>query len=432
VGAFCRGEPLRQRFAVRLGEAATVPAVVLDRVSKTYDGGVRAVQELSLEVAAGELLVLLGPSGCGKTTILRLVAGLEEATSGDLWLDGQLVNNVPPQHRNIAMVFQHGALYPHLTVRENLAFPLETAGETDRAVIDRRVDEVARALDIDTELDRKPALLSGGEGQRVAMGRALIRGRPAVLLMDEPLASLDVGLRNGLRAEIAALIRSMGLTTIYVTHDQSEALSMADRVVVLRDGMVEDIGTPGRVYSEPATAFVGGFMGAPPINLVWATIWLDNGKQVTVDFGTQRLTLPWAEPRAGVLTMFHGRPVIVGIRPEALSPAANSAGRNRLHGRITGLEYYGHEWLARLDAGLRPADLDEVRRRAMLGGEPDPHYLGEHRGSSLLVRLDAPGAWAAGQEAGVDVDLSRLQIFDAQGRRIEAASSWAAAPVTGR
>lgn len=418
-------------------------AVVLDRVSKTYAGEVLAVKELSLEVSPGELLVLLGPSGCGKTTILRLVAGLEEATSGDLWLDGQLVNNVAPQHRNIAMVFQHGALYPHLTVRENLAFPLQMAGETDRAVIGRRVDEVARALDIDTELDRKPSMLSGGEAQRVAMGRALIRGRPAVLLMDEPLASLDVGLRNGLRAEIASLIRSMGLTTIYVTHDQSEALSMADRVIVLRDGVVEDIGAPDRVYSEPATAFVGGFMGAPPINLVWATIWLENGKRVIVDFGTERLTLPWAEPRAEVLAMHHGRPVIVGIRPEALSPvpltpvpltpARDGASRYRLHGRITGLEYYGHEWLARLDAGLRPADLDEVRayRRSVLSGVQVTQYLGEHRSTSLLVRLDAPGDWAPGKEVSVDVDLSRLQIFDAHGRRIEAASSWAAAPAPG-
>ena len=413
-----------------------MPAVVLDRVSKTYAGDVPAVKELSLEVSPGELLVLLGPSGCGKTTILRLVAGLEEVTSGDVWLDGQLVNNVPPQHRNVAMVFQHGALYPHLTVRENLAFPLETAGVTDRAAIDRRVNEVARALDIDAELDRKPSMLSGGEGQRVAMGRALIRGTPAVLLMDEPLASLDVGLRNGLRAEIESLIRSMGLTTIYVTHDQSEALSMADRVVVLRDGVVEDIGRPDRVYSAPATAFVGGFMGAPPINLVWATIWLENGKRVTVDFGTQQLTLPWAEPRAGVLTMHHGRPVIVGIRPEALSPTALSpardgASRYRLHGRITGLEYYGHEWLARLDAGLRPADLNEVRahRRAIITGQELSPYLGEHRGTSLLVRFGAPGDWAPGQEVSVDVDLSRLQIFDAHGRRIEAASSWAAAPV---
>lgn len=413
------------------GEGRQVPAVVLDRVTKVYDGDVHAVREVSLEVSPGELLVLLGPSGCGKTTLLRLVAGLEQATSGELWLDGQLVNNVPPQHRNIAMVFQHGALYPHLTVRENLAFPLETAGETDRAAIDRRVGEVARALEIDRELERKPGLLSGGQAQRVAMGRALIRGTPAVLLMDEPLASLDVGLRNGLRAEIAALIRSMGLTTIYVTHDQSEALSMADRIVVMRDGMVEDVGAPGRVYSTPATAFVGGFMGAPPINLVWATIWLKPGEHVTVDFGSQQLVLPWSEPRAGELTLHHGRPVIVGIRPEALSPARDQAGQRQLHGRITGLEFYGHEWLARLDAGLRPADLDEVRaqRRAVVFGEQAAGYLGEHRGTSLLVRFGTPGDWAPGQDVSVEVDLSRLQIFDAYGRRIEAASSWAAAPV---
>ena len=251
--------------------------------------------------------------------------------------------------------------------------------------------------------------------------------------MDEPLASLDVGLRNGLRAEIASLIRSMGLTTIYVTHDQSEALSMADRIVVLRDGMVEDIGAPDHRLRRACHRLCGWLHGStadqpglrPPSG--WRT-----GSGSPVDFGTQRLTLPWAEPRAGALTLHHGRPVIVGIRPEALSPARDGASRYRLHGRITGLEYYGHEWLARLDAGLRPADLDDVRahRRALVSGEQVTQYLGGHRGTSLLVRLDAPGNWAPGHEVSVDVDLPRLQIFDGYGRRIEAAS-WAAAPLDG-
>jgi multiple sugar transport system ATP-binding protein len=430
-----------------------VSAVELNRVTKIYDGGVLAVDEMDLHVADGELLVLLGPSGCGKTTLLRMIAGLEEITSGDLWLSGQHANDVPPHKRNIAMVFQHGALYPHLTVAENLAFPLETSGVMTREEIDSRVREMAHGLGLGEKLDRRPALLSGGERQRVAMGRALIRGEPTVLLMDEPLASLDVGLRNGLRAEIGALVRSLHLTTIYVTHDQTEALSLADRIVVLRDGLVEDIGTPDRVYHDPATAFVSAFMGSPPTNLTWATAWVRNGDRVIIDFGRQRLEVPWANPRSEALTPFHGQPIIVGIRPEALAPGRDALDGPMLRAKVSALEYYGYEWLARLDAGLRPVDLDQVRARrrrafalaaapvtddvviappgpAAGGGSGDGRAAadpavadrreGEHRGAALLLRLDRPGGWERGQEVSVAVDLSRLQVFDAQGRRIDA------------
>jgi multiple sugar transport system ATP-binding protein len=419
-----------------------VVAVQLDRVTKIYDGGLLAVDKLSLEVGDGELLVLLGPSGCGKSTILRMIAGLEQVTSGDLWLGGQRVNDVPTQHRNIAMVFQHGALYPHLTVAKNMAFPLELADEIDRPAIGTHVRELAHGLGLDQKLARRPDTLSGGERQRVAMGRALIRGAPTALLMDEPLASLDVGLRTELRAEIGALVRSHHLTTIYVTHDQAEALSLADRIVVIRDGLIEDIGTPSRVYRDPATAFVAAFMGAPPINLVWATIWVENGERVVIDFGTQRLHLPWAGLRSESLTLYHGQPIIVGIRPEALAPSRASGAGPQLRGKISALEYGGHEWLASLDAGLRLVDVDDLPARPLRPGPPGikaakrrpggnagqaadgrpgtENHRGGHRSASLLVRLGAPRGWKIGHEVSVLVDVPRIHLFDARGRRIDA------------
>jgi multiple sugar transport system ATP-binding protein len=436
-----------------------VSAIALDQVTKVYDGGVRAVDQVSLDVTDGELLVLLGPSGCGKTTLLRLIAGLEEITSGELSLDGQRATSAEPGDRKVAMVFQHSALYPHLTVRENLAFPLLTAGGTDRTAVDARVSEIAYGMGLDEQLDRKPSTLSGGERQRVAMGRALILRGPTVLLMDEPLASLDVGTRSGLRAEIRALIRSMRLTTIYVTHDQAEALSLADRIVVLRDGAVEDVGTPVRIYEEPATAFVAAFLGSPQINLAWATISVLSEDRIVIDFAEQRIELPWSDPRCPALAAYDGESVIVGIRPEALTPqgpeaaaaltpqgaeaaapgrsgrsaaAGGQKGRGQaarspdaapyessLRGRVSALEYYGHEWLARLDVGLRPVDLAALPARP---GPPEPETSGKrgggHRGASLLIRFDAPRGWAAGQDVSVAVDMPRVLLFDASGRRI--------------
>jgi multiple sugar transport system ATP-binding protein len=425
-----------------------VSAIALDQVTKVYDGGVRAVDRVSLDVSDGELLVLLGPSGCGKTTLLRLIAGLEEITSGELSLNGERATSVEPGDRNVAMVFQHSALYPHLTVRENLAFPLLTAGGADKKAVDARVSEIAYGMGLDEQLDRKPATLSGGERQRVAMGRALILRGPTVLLMDEPLASLDVGTRNGLRAEIRALIRAMKLTTIYVTHDQAEALSLADRIVVLRDGAVEDVGSPVRIYEEPATAFVAAFLGSPQINLAWATISVQPEDRIVIDFAEQRIELPWTDPRCPALVRYDGEPVIVGIRPEALTPqragdatpaengrspaarghkARGRAGRSpepaayasSLRGRVSALEYYGHEWLARLNVGLRPVDLAALQARP---GPPEPESGGKrgggHRGASLLIRFDAPRGWAAGQDVSVAVDMPRVLLFDAAGRRI--------------
>lgn len=390
-------------------------AVVLDRVSKVYGSDVLAVDDLRLEVAEGELLVLLGPSGCGKTTILRMIAGLEEMTSGELWLGGELANDVPPQMRNIAMVFQHGALYPHLTVRQNLAFPLKIARTRTaqaKPEMDARVVEVARGLGIEEMLDRMPRMLSGGERQRVAIGRALIRGKPTILLMDEPLASLDASLRIVLRAEIESLVRSMHLTTVYVTHDQVEALALADRIAVIRNGKLEDIGSPTKIYADPATAFVAAFLGSPPINMVSATIWVEIGERVVIDLGPQSLYIPWSDPRSGSLTPYHGQPVMVGIRPDVLTPIGDADGAGVLRGRVHSLEYHGHEWLARLEMGLHLVHIST-------GVDAGQTRYGGHRRASLLLRLDAPHGWAAGKDVSVAVDVPHVFFFTPDGRRID-------------
>jgi multiple sugar transport system ATP-binding protein len=391
-------------------------AVVLDRVSKVYAGGVLAVDDLRLEVAEGELLVLLGPSGCGKTTILRIIAGLEKMTSGRLWLDGALANDLPTQLRNVAMVFQQGALYSHLTVRQNLAFPLKIARTQHKQAIDARVVEIARGLGIEDMLDRMPRKLSGGERQRVAIGRALIRGEPAVLLMDEPLASLDSSLRLGLRAEIESLVRSLHLTTVYVTHDQIEALTLADRIAVLRNGKLEDIGSPAKIYADPGTAFVAAFLGSPPINMVSATIWVELGDRIVIDLGPQTLYLPWSDPRSGSLTPYHGQPVMVGIRPDALTPIgdAGADGDSVLHGRVHSLEYHGHEWLARLEMGLSLVDISTG-----IDAGQSHNRSGGHRRASLLLRLDAPHGWAVGRDVSVAIDVPKIFFFAADGRRID-------------
>jgi multiple sugar transport system ATP-binding protein len=405
-------------------------AVAVDQVTKVYDGGVLAVDDVSLEVDPGELLVLLGPSGCGKTTILRMIAGLEDPTEGRVVLNGHIANELPPHERNVAMVFQDLALYPHLSVRENLAFPLRISGLDDESVIADKITEIAHGLQISETLDRKPAMLSGGQRQRVAMGRALIRGKPAVLLMDEPLASLDVGLRSGLRAEIAALIRSLKVTTIYVTHDQVEAMSLADRIAVMRGGVIEDIGTPGRIYSDPGTAFVAAFLGSPPINMAWATVWVLNGDRVIIDFGTQHLELDWADRRSEPLTPYHGQPVIVGIRPENLIPSSG-AGREGtgLRGRVGSLEYHGYQWLAHLEVGFRSVDLNLVSTRPGQDAPSAHGHQGEHRKAQLLVRLDSPRGWATGQEVTVTVDVPHIYVFAADGRRI---GPWQTMDLSGR
>jgi multiple sugar transport system ATP-binding protein len=381
----------------------TVTDVVLDRVTKVYPGGTHAVRDLRLHVRDGELFVLLGPSGCGKSTILRMIAGLEMVTSGALWLGGVYANDLDPRQRNVAMVFQNGALYPHRSVRGNLAFPLELS-HGDPARTRERVVELAKALGIDSMLDRFPGTLSGGQRQRVAMGRAVIR-EPSIFLMDEPLSNLDAAMRSEMRMEIGGLVRSLGVTTLYVTHDQTEALTLADRMAILRDGALQDVGTPQQLYADPATMFVAAFLSSPPINLLRAIAYASQEEGIILDFATQRLVIPWTDPRAPSFMAAHGSPVVVGIRADALTPlaapepplltaptsaptaAATAAPPERrpaggdadpaagpgagaasvLSVRLREFEFHGHEWLAYAEAGIPaidPSELDPPARAA--------------------------------------------------------------------
>src|SRR4051812_45906285 len=289
--------------------------IVLKELGKRYPNGFEAVKELSLDIQEGELLVLVGPSGCGKTTALRMIAGLEDISSGDLFIGGRRMNDVPERDRDIAMVFQSYALYPHMTVAQNIGFALKIA-RRPRKEIKERVNETARLLAIEQLLDRRPKQLSGGQRQRVAMGRAIIR-QPQVFLMDEPLSNLDANLRVQMRGEIEALQRRLGVTTVYVTHDQVEAMTMGDRVAVLRDGVLQQVDTPGAVYDRPANLFVAGFIGSPPMNLVHAPI--DAGDDgLMVRLGDATVTIPRLVAERRGLDDWVGKRAIVGIRPEDL------------------------------------------------------------------------------------------------------------------
>ncbi|MFI6181434.1 ABC transporter ATP-binding protein [Nonomuraea sp. NPDC051191] len=421
-------------------------SVVLDKVTKVYPGDYLAVDRLSLQAEDGEFLVLLGPSGCGKSTLLRMIAGLEEITDGDLWLDGQLANHLPPRDRDVAMVFQNGALYPHRTVRGNIAFPLEIA-KSDPAMVRDRVTELSKALHIEETLERRPGTLSGGQRQRVAMGRAIVR-QPKLFLMDEPLSNLDAGMRTELRMEISALVRSLGVTTIYVTHDQVEALTLADRIAILNRGVLQDVGTPAQIYNDPATAFVAAFLNSQQLNLLAAGVRTPQNQYVMLDFGPHRLTMPWSDPRAYAISQHTGGQVLVGMRPDGLAPVPESYDGPSFYGRVRALEYHGHEWLAYLECGMPAVPVPEPPDpRARVNAERDgaggltgmvrrlfsqraPEHeeqeqvgqnvgSGFHRRSDLIVRLGNRPMWRAGDAAKVAVDLSRLMIFTLDGARID-------------
>jgi multiple sugar transport system ATP-binding protein len=292
----------------------------MEELDKVYENGVHAVRDLSLEVADGEFLVLVGPSGCGKTSALRMVAGLEEISDGTLSIGGRVVNDLTPKERDVAMVFQNYALYPHLNVADNIAFGLRLR-KTARTVVSERVGWAAKLLDLTPYLERRPKELSGGQRQRVAMGRAIVR-QPQVFLMDEPLSNLDAKLRVQMRGEVSALQRELGTTTVYVTHDQVEALTMGDRVAVMRDGVLQQVDTPQRLYDDPANLFVAGFIGTPPMNLLEGTVGTQNGS-VSVSVGPQSLTVDErALRRYPQLRGRDGRGVVVGMRSEDLYPAA--------------------------------------------------------------------------------------------------------------
>jgi multiple sugar transport system ATP-binding protein len=340
----------------------TVATVALKDVTKVWPDGTIAVDRVNLDVNQGEFMVLLGPSGCGKSTLLRMIAGLEDSTSGAILLDGELANELPPRERGVAMVFQDFALYPHMTVGQNIGFPLRLAG-VEPAPRGEQIAEVASALGIGDVLARKPGQLSGGQRQRVAMGRAIVR-RPKLFLMDEPLSNLDSGLRAELRAEISGLVRELGVTTVYVTHDQAEALTMADRVAILRKGVLQDVGTPTQVYGRPATLYVAAFLGSPRMNLLEAEVYVHLDRHIALHMGDQVLHLPWNDLRSRQVAHFHGERIVIGVRAEALTPVPVDSKGDVLRGRIRYLEHHGHESLAFLDIGATAVLVDE------LGGKP--------------------------------------------------------------
>jgi multiple sugar transport system ATP-binding protein len=317
--------------------------VELKNISKIYEGGVRAVDDANIVVEDREFVVLVGPSGCGKSTTLRMVAGLEDITEGELYIDGELMNDVPPKDRNIAMVFQNYALYPHMTVYENMAFGLRIK-KVEKSEIDRRVHEAARILDIEKFLDRKPKALSGGQRQRVAVGRAIVRN-PKVFLFDEPLSNLDAKLRVQMRAELSDLHLRLNATMIYVTHDQVEAMTMANKIVVMKDGKVQQIGSPLYLYNHPVNKFVAGFIGSPPMNFLTVKVAERNGSTI-LEEGS--FTVTPAAQHAETLKKYVGKEIYFGIRPEDLSFVDQPAGENNMAVKVTVVEPLGadiHLWL---------------------------------------------------------------------------------------
>lgn len=312
--------------------------VELKGIGKVYDGNVRAVDNANIVIDDQEFVVLVGPSGCGKSTTLRMVAGLEEITEGDLFIDGERMNEVPPKDRNIAMVFQNYALYPHMTVYDNMAFGLKIR-KTDKKEIERRVNEAARILDIEKLLDRKPKALSGGQRQRVAVGRAIVRN-PKVFLFDEPLSNLDAKLRVQMRAEISDLHNRLKATMIYVTHDQTEAMTMGDKIVVMKDGKIQQIGSPLYLYNHPINKFVAGFIGSPPMNFLTVKI-LEKGGQIIGDEGAFEI-IPTADQQKK-LKNYVGKEVSFGIRPEDMTYVETPVAKNNMQMKVTLKEPLGAE-----------------------------------------------------------------------------------------
>ena len=313
-------------------------AVSLKNICKIYDGGVKAVDNVNIEIEDKEFVVLVGPSGCGKSTTLRMVAGLEDISSGTLTIDGKVMNDVPPKDRDIAMVFQNYALYPHMTVYDNMAFGLKIR-KFPKEEIDQRVREAAKLLDIEALLDRKPKALSGGQRQRVAVGRAIVRN-PKVFLFDEPLSNLDAKLRVQMRAEISNLHNRLQATMIYFTHDQVEALTMADKIVVMKLGVIQQIGGPMELYNEPDNKFVAGFIGSPPMNFIVVDVVKDNGKTYLV---SPSFRLETTEAQAKFLSPYVGKKVTFGIRPEDVEYSHQSQDGKTINGNVSVVEPLGSE-----------------------------------------------------------------------------------------
>jgi len=379
--------------------------IVLDGMTKVFPDGYEAVTDMNLDIPDGEFMILVGPSGCGKSTALRMIAGLEDISEGEVRIEGETVNERAPKDRDIAMVFQNYALYPHMTVRENMGFALKLAG-TDRAEIDQKVEETAKILDLEQHLDRRPANLSGGQRQRVAMGRAIVRN-PKAFLLDEPLSNLDAKLRVQMRTELARLQSTLKTTTIYVTHDQTEAMTLGDRVAVMRAGKLQQVGTPAELYNEPKNLFVAGFIGSPAMNFMPG------------ELGDGRVKLPIGEVDAGELSNGHpGGKVVAGLRPENFEDASivgDDLKRDRgilIEAEVDLVESLGSDLYAYFHiesekveseqlADLVGDSLDETGAASLREGE-----------EQVIARLDASSGIRRGEKAELWADTTRLHLFD--------------------
>jgi multiple sugar transport system ATP-binding protein len=390
--------------------------VIFDKVEKVYDNDVHAVHDLSLEIRDGEFVVLVGPSGCGKTTALRMVAGLEEITDGKVSIGGRVVNDLTPKERDIAMVFQNYALYPHLSVSDNIGFGLRLR-KTPKNVVEERIAWAAKLLGLTPYLHRRPKELSGGQRQRVAMGRAIVR-QPQVFLMDEPLSNLDAKLRVQMRAEIARIQHEVGVTTIYVTHDQVEAMTMGDRVAVMRRGELQQMAEPQQLYSAPNNLFVASFIGSPAMNIVEADV-VRGDRGIAVRIGDQELPVPEeVTRRRQPLAGYAGRKLALGIRPEHLEDASLvQNGGARLRGRVLLTEALGSEILAHVEVKASPVVTEDVVEGAVV--DETEHEIvanlldSDDEGRTTFVgRFDPSSQVRPGDEIELVVDTAKMQFFD--------------------
>jgi multiple sugar transport system ATP-binding protein len=359
-------------------------SVTLNGLYKRYPGGVIAVSDFNLDIADKEFIILVGPSGCGKSTTLRMIAGLEEISEGELYIDDKLVNDTPPKDRDIAMVFQNYALYPHMTVFENMAFGLKLR-KTPKDEIKRRVAEAAKVLEIEQLLDRKPKALSGGQRQRVALGRAIVRN-PKVFLLDEPLSNLDAKLRAQMRTELTKLHMRLETTFIYVTHDQVEAMTMGTRIVVMKDGFIQQIAAPQALYQNPCNLFVAGFIGSPQMNFIDCTV-LDEGGKTYLIFGESKILLPDAKGRKPEVLSYAGKEIILGIRPENIHDEES--------------------FLAQHPEAQVKMNVDVVE---MMGAETYLYMTGE--GRNFIARVEPRSTSKTGDSINVAFDTKRIHLFD--------------------
>ena len=387
--------------------------VTLEDVSKVYGGDVVAVRDVNLYIRDGEFVVFVGPSGCGKTTVLRMIAGLEEITSGRVFIGEDVVNDLPPRDRDVAMVFQNYALYPHMNVRQNMGFALKLR-KMDKAEITRRVEEAARILGIEGLLDRKPRALSGGQRQRVALGRAIVR-EPSAFLMDEPLSNLDAKLRVQMRTEIGKLHNRIGTTTIYVTHDQTEAMTMADRIVVLKEGVVQQVASPQEMYERPVNAFVAGFIGSPAMNFIQARLERENGA-FAATFGCTRI--PLSREVVGEsedLKAYANKEVVLGIRPEHIEDArlaedtAGANASNTLEVEPQVIESMGSEKYVYFGVPKSQAvHLDSIEE--MMGAEGSGSA--DDSGELMVARVSVESTARLGEKMRLGLDASKIRLFD--------------------